>query len=734
MRARAATAIRWFIAISVLLSLSVVVSSAANAQNNSISVSNLSKSEFEAMLGRLSDEQVRDILIAEFAGLRAGTGEPAASESLLSSARNAVEALTSNGSILFAKWPEFGAAFKAVGARLAEAGGIGFAILALLLCLGAGSVVRYFWRRRALQRQLEIAERNVEKGSYGSVATIGDAALFLLIELSSSVAFAVTAMATLYLFFQNADLRFFVSSYVAMATVVLMVRSFVEFMFPREWPIYRLVAIDDKATRLVHFVVVGLSALWMFETITSDVMAQFGAPEGTPDLLSMVLSVFWISGTLIGIYLINRATSDILPDREEVGFANTLARNWAPITGVLQVFIWLLFAGGALIVGNVDTVASNIFLNMLVFTGFWMSYRILVHYLRAQKINESIEAAIGRTARTLLSAAGFLIILAIWGVDPGTLATGGTAERAIQATINVALTAFIGWAVWDFIRTIIDVRTAAESPEGDGEEVGGDEGGAGGSRTATLLPILRSFAFAVIGLTCVFTALSSLGVNVAPLVAGAGVVGLAIGFGAQTLVKDIVSGAFFLIDDAFRVGEYIVIEDTVGTVEKISLRSLQLRHHNGPVHTIPFGEIAKLTNNSRDWVIMKLKFTVPFGTDVNKIKKLFKQIGAEMLEADYADDLIQTFKSQGVYDVDDVGMVIRGKFMTKPGKQWVIRKDVYSRVQKKLEENGIDFARREVRVQIPGVSDARDLTDEQIKSIGAAAAQAQAEPEATTKA
>ncbi|MEL6737096.1 MAG: mechanosensitive ion channel family protein, partial [Pseudomonadota bacterium] len=160
----------------------------------------------------------------------------------------------------------------------------------------------------------------------------------------------------------------------------------------------------------------------------------------------------------------------------------------------------------------------------------------------------------------------------------------------------------------------------------------------------------------------------------------------------------------------------------------------QLRHHNGPVHTIPFGEIAKLTNNSRDWVIMKLKFTVPFGTDVNKIKKLFKQIGAEMLETEYADDLIQTFKSQGVYDVDDVGMVIRGKFMTKPGKQWVIRKDVYSRVQKKLEENGIDFARREVRVQIPGVTESRDLTDEQINSIGAAAAQAQPLPEATAKA
>ena len=91
-------------------------------------------------------------------------------------------------------------------------------------------------------------------------------------------------------------------------------------------------------------------------------------------------------------------------------------------------------------------------------------------------------------------------------------------------------------------------------------------------------------------------------------------------------------------------------------------------------------------------MIVKLKFTVPFEADINLVKKLFKQIGKEILEAPYADDIIQTFKSQGVYDVNDVGIVVRGKFMAKPGKQWMIKKDVYSRVQKYFAENGIEFA------------------------------------------
>jgi len=219
--------------------------------------------------------------------------------------------------------------------------------------------------------------------------------------------------------------------------------------------------------------------------------------------------------------------------------------------------------------------------------------------------------------------------------------------------------------------------------------------------------------------------LSELGVNIGPILAGAGVVGLAIGFGAQTLVKDIVSGMFFLADDAFRVGEYIDASGTMGSVEKISIRSLRLRHHMGLVHTIPYGEIPKLTNYSRDWVIVKLRFRVPFDTDVQKVKKIFKTIGADLMsDPILGDDFLQPFKSQGVAEVDDNGIVIRGKFMAKPGKQFMIRKEVYVRVQKAFEEADIPFARKQVMVHIPGLENTDRLDKDQTKAIGAAAAEA----------
>lgn len=711
-----------------LLLFVTMLAPAGHAQDAGVDLSaDLTDAEFQAMLGRLSDEQVRDILIAEFASRRAK--EATQSESLLTNSRDIGETLTTNAAVLASKLPELGMGFGAIFSRLGAAGGAEVAALALALSLLAGGAVRNVWRKRAARRQIEIAERNLAKGSYGSVATILDAAFFLLIELSSTVAFALTAMATLYLFFHHPDIRFFASSYIAMVAVVLIVRSLAEFMFPRDWPIYRLVAINDAATRRVHFVLLGLSGLWIFETVTADVMTQFDAPVGTPELLTMLLGVLWISMALGGTYWIHRATIDLLPPEEDRSFIAMISRNWAPLMALNFLVTWMIFTAGSLVSGRIDIIAANIFFTMLVFLGFWMTYRILVHYLRAQTFDGAVKQAIANAARALLFAAGLIIILSIWALDAATLSASGTLGRTLQTIISVVLTAIIGWAVWDFLRTIIDVRVAAERPVDDDEESGDAEGGLGASRTATLLPLLRSTALVVIGVTCLFAALSSLGVNVGPLVAGAGVIGLAIGFGAQTLVKDVVSGVFFLIDDAFRRGEYIDLGTVKGTVERISVRSLQLRHHLGAVHTIPFGDIAALTNYSRDWVIMKLPLRLTFDTDPQQVKKIVKRIGAEFMEDELVGEgLLEPPKSQGVIQMEDSAMILRVKFKAVPGKQFVIRRELLHRIRAAFEEAGIRFANREVTVRVN-----EDATpDERKEAINAAASEAVSAEQATT--
>lgn len=334
-----------------------------------------------------------------------------------------------------------------------------------------------------------------------------------------------------------------------------------------------------------------------------------------------------------------------------------------------------------------------------------------------------------RIGRVIVFGLILMLIARFWHID-FTADDGSIGTRIAAQLFEILIILASGYLIWELVSLWINRKLAAEQTaaaiDPNDEEPGGGEGGqAGGSRLSTVLPLVLGMMQVAIAVIFILIALGNIGIDITPLLAGAGILGLAIGFGAQKLVSDVVSGIFFLVDDAFRTGEFVEVEGTVGTVEKISIRSMQLRHHKGPVHTIPYGEIPKLTNYSRDWVIMKLKFTVPFETDPNKVKKIFKQIGKDMMEVpEFAADLLQPFKSQGVFDFDDVGMIMRGKFMAKPGRQFVLRKEIYNRVKKAFQENGIDFARREVRIAIPGMDSEQELNDEQKQALAAGAAQA----------
>jgi len=194
-------------------------------------------------------------------------------------------------------------------------------------------------------------------------------------------------------------------------------------------------------------------------------------------------------------------------------------------------------------------------------------------------------------------------------------------------------------------------------------------------------------------------ALAAMGVEIGPLIAGAGVVGVAIGFGAQTLVRDIFSGMFYLMDDAFRVGEYIQSGSYKGTVESFSLRSIKLRHQRGPVFTVPFGVLGAVQNMSRDWVIDKTMIGITYDSDIELAKKLIKKVGQELTEIpEFAPSILEPMKMQGVEAFGDYAIQIRLKMKTRPGEQFMIRRRAFAMIKKAFDENGIKFAFPTVQV------------------------------------
>ncbi len=329
---------------------------------------------------------------------------------------------------------------------------------------------------------------------------------------------------------------------------------------------------------------------------------------------------------------------------------------------------------------------------------------------------KSFEDLARRVASLFAIGAGAYGLLYYWGgqaIFAETMALG-IAEDVIDLV-------FVGYVLFHAIRIWIDRKIAEETADEQPGEIAEGEGGTGASRLATLLPLVRSFVLGLIVIAILLAVASEIGLNVAPLFAGAGILGLAIGFGSQTLVRDILSGAFFLMDDAFRRGEYIDVGEVKGTVEKISLRSFQLRHHLGMLHTIPFGEIKFLTNYSRDWVMMKLPLRLTYDTDVERVRKLVKKLGQELMQDPViGDKFLQPLKSQGVIEMQDSAMIIRVKFMTKPGEQWVIRKRVFQEIRELFEREGITFAHREVTVRLPDLEGGKPVGEAERHAVGAA--------------
>ena len=524
----------------------------------------------------------------------------------------------------------------------------------------------------------------------------------------------------------------FVAAYFAAILIVRLASLVSRIVFAPAAPALRMVPARDEDARYLHRRVLQVAAVWAFGAITCELMLQHGLAIEAYRLLSaaaglvvivLFSSMFWHFRTPVGNLIkgpdFDHANLEANPPglrlRAQVGDL------WHVLATVYVMIAWVVQVIGAFI-GNdrvVSAAIASVVLVLLLPAASYTGRRLLEMAFSggrtAQEREESEPVyvdAIMRSVNVLLVLFTVTLLWTAWGGgDPRASAAATVGETAAAAAFDVVLILVIADMLWKITHTAIDRRLeregidpgakAAATPGGDGE------GGGGGSRAGTLLPLARKTVATVLAVMVVFTILSAFGVDIGPLLAGAGVAGIAIGFGAQSLVRDIASGVFFLIDDAFRVGEYIIVGDAKGTVEHISLRSVRLRHHRGPLNTVPFGEIKLIQNLSRDWVLMKLEFRVPYDTDVERVRKIIKRIGVDLLEDPVmGESFLAPLKSQGVYAMEDSAMVIRVKFMARPGEQFVIRREAFRRIREAFEAEGIPFAHRIVTVRGANESDA----------------------------
>ncbi len=211
-------------------------------------------------------------------------------------------------------------------------------------------------------------------------------------------------------------------------------------------------------------------------------------------------------------------------------------------------------------------------------------------------------------------------------------------------------------------------------------------------RAETLIKLLRQGVFIAIWILAILVLLRELGFEIAPILAGAGILGLAVGFGAQNLVRDVISGFFMIMEDQVRVGDVAIINGTGGLVEKINFRTIVLRDLTGTLHVFPNGTINTLSNMTSAWSAYVFDLGVAYKEDTDNVVEVISRVGRELKDDHYFGLLmIDNLEVFGVDKFADSAVIIKGRIKTKPIKQWEVGREFMRRVKKAFDENGIEI-------------------------------------------
>jgi small conductance mechanosensitive channel len=289
-----------------------------------------------------------------------------------------------------------------------------------------------------------------------------------------------------------------------------------------------------------------------------------------------------------------------------------------------------------------------------------------------------------KLAKTALVIALVLVIGHAWGIDTLAWATEGGGRVFFGALLHILFMLAIALVLWELASGSIERYLADTDDNGRARQRS--------ARTKTLLTVARNALLVVLTVVTVLMVLAELGINIAPLLAGAGVVGLAIGFGSQRLVQDIINGAFILFQDLMSVGDVVKLGDKAGVVEALSIRTVRLRDLTGTVHTIPFSSIEAVSNLTREFSFYVFDMGIAYREDVDEVIALIRKVGEELQQdPEIGPLMLEPVEIFGLDQFGDSAIVIKGRLKTKPIKQWAVGRAFNRLIKIRFDEHGIEI-------------------------------------------
>ncbi|WP_223588158.1 mechanosensitive ion channel domain-containing protein [Pseudomonas sp. A-R-19] len=278
--------------------------------------------------------------------------------------------------------------------------------------------------------------------------------------------------------------------------------------------------------------------------------------------------------------------------------------------------------------------------------------------------------------------------LRVWGMSLIRFTEGDGHEVSVKL-FSLAGTLLFAWLIWILSDTAVHHALTRSRK------------GLANARAQTMMPLIRNVLFIAIFIIALIVALANMGMNVTPLLAGAGVIGLAIGFGAQSLVADLITGLFIIIEDSLAIDDYVDVGGHLGTVEGLTIRTVRLRDIDGIVHTIPFSEIKSIKNYSREFGYAIFRVAVPASMDIDNAIKLMREVAQKMrTDPLQRRNIWSPLEFQGVESFESGNAILRARFKTAPIKQWEVSRAFNLSLKRHMDEAGLDLATPRMSIQV----------------------------------
>lgn len=372
-------------------------------------------------------------------------------------------------------------------------------------------------------------------------------------------------------------------------------------------------------------------------------------------------------------------------DQAKVGHVlrNRLAQNWHNFaTGYLVIFfiITLLRVENGLALMLRGTIFS-VFLLFAARLGF-----IALEKWKAQGGDASLthRQVLSFLFRPIIWIATFFAMAEVWGFNLAGFFAAPLGQRVLSALISITVTLLVLTLLYEALSAWI-ARHLNKTDSYSKKPVAS-------ARARTLLPMLRNSIFILFSGVAILMSLSAMGFNIAPLLAGAGVVGVAIGFGSQTLVKDFLTGLFIVAENAIAVGDTVKIDRFSGAVEALSIRTIRLRDGDGSLHILPFGQVSQITNMTRDFAYAQVDIGVAYDTNLELASETIRKAGALIQEDPlFKRVVLEPAEVLGVEALGDFSITLRARIKTRPGKQWDVKRLFLLRIKQLFDEARIEI-------------------------------------------